>query len=91
MSVPLCFLGFTLPCEMQYITQTEVTTQETERTPAEVRLRLHADIIRFEKNLLSDVRIMERNITYLPTEDSLSAHVTYQVEGEIGETSDIYR
>lgn len=90
-SVPLCFLGFTLPCEMQYITQTEVTTQETERTPAEVRLRLHADIIRFEKNLLSDVRIMERNITYLPAEDSLSAHVTYQVEGEIGETSDIYR
>ena len=46
--------------------------------------------MRFEKNLLQDVTILDREITYRTTENSLTANLRYTVEGEIGEQSEIF-
>ena len=71
-------------------TYAETNTEEIVQTEDEARLALHADIVRFEKNLLQDVTILDREITYRTTENSLTANLRYTVEGEIGEQSEIF-
>ena len=87
---PVCFLQFRLPCSVLCDTYAETNTEEIVQTEDEARLALHADIVRFEKNLLQDVTILDREITYRTTENSLTANLRYTVEGEIGEQSEIF-
>ena len=87
---PLYFLGFRLPCSVLCDTFEETVTQERMYTEDEVRLALNADIVRFEKNLLSDVTILDRNLVYDTAPEGITAHLTYRVEGEIGEPSEIF-
>ena len=87
---PVCFLKFRLPCSVLCDTYVETAAEEIVQTEDEARLALHEDIVRFEKNLLQDVTILDREITYRTTENSLTANLRYTVEGEIGEQSEIF-
>lgn len=89
-ATPVYFLKFRLPCEILCDTFEETAISEIRHDKADARLALHGDIVRFEKNLLHDVTILDRAITYTVTEDSLTAHLVYRVEGEIGQQSEIF-
>lgn len=79
-----------LPCGIvQRITE-EQKTVDTVRSEEETELALHADIVRYEKNILNDVTILDRQIEYIRTEEGITCRIRYQVEGEIGLESDIY-
>ena len=88
--MPLQFLGWTLPCAVITETSEEVSEQTLTLTEEEARRSLNADILRFEKNLLRDVNILSREIHYQSYASCLTAHITYQVEGDIGEQSEIF-
>ncbi|MBQ4466018.1 MAG: sporulation protein YqfD [Oscillospiraceae bacterium] len=87
---PLCFLGFTLPCSIEQELTEELETTESTRSADDARLQLNADIVRFEKNLLRDVTILDREIRYRTDEDAVTAELTYRLEGEIGMQSEIF-
>ena len=88
--IPLVFAGFTLPCSILTETAEELETQDITLTPEEGRLALNGEIVRYEKNLLSGVKILARDIGYAETDGCMTAHLTYRLEGEIGETSEIF-
>ncbi len=89
-ATPIYCLGFRLPCEILCETSEEVQLQETVRTEEEARLALHTSIVRYEKFLLSDAEILDRKITYKTDGTSVTADICYRLEGEIGETTDIF-
>ncbi len=85
-----CFLGHELPFGIVRQEFEETVTHSVERSEEETRLALNSAIVRYEKNFLSDVEILDRKITYSGHDDGLSCHIVYTVEGEIGCTSDIF-
>ena len=87
---PLDFLGFRLPCSILRETSQETVTHTQIRDASETMLDLNAQIVRYEQFVLRDVTILDRKIVYDPTETGITAHLTYRVEGEIGEPSEIY-
>lgn len=87
--MPLQFLGFTLPCSIMTATCEETKTSETCLTEEQATLAVNTDIVRYEKNILTDVTILSRDVTYEITQDGVTAHLRYQVEGEIGMQSEI--
>ena len=87
---PFSFLGMTLPCGILQRTTAETVTTETTRTEEEVRLALHAAVVRYEKNLLTDMTILNRTLDYIPGENGITCHLYYLLEGEIGTESDFY-
>ena len=88
--LPLYFLGRELPVGILQCSETEMLTQETLRSQEETMLDLHGSIVRYEKNLLRDVAILDRTIEYDVTDEGLTCHICYTVEGEIGTTREIY-
>lgn len=70
-------------CEEQVTT---ITVQDSEAAEA----ALQEQIFRYEKNILTDVNILDRKITYMAEADSISCLVSYTLEGEIGIQSDIF-
>lgn len=88
--IPFCFLGKTLPFGIVRRTYAETSTETVTRTEEETRLALNSAIVRYEKNFLSDVKIVDRSISYLAHDDGLSCRISYTLEGEIGCTSDIF-
>lgn len=88
--IPFSFLSHTLPCGIQQCTTIEQQTTTIHRSEEEVKLALNASIVRYEKNILSDVTILDRTIEYSQTEEGITCHLTYRVEGEIGTESDIF-
>ena len=87
---PVCFLQFRFPCSILCDTYEEIVSEEILLSEEEAKLALHEDIVRFEKNLLRDVIVLDRKIDYRKTEDSITARLYYQVEGEIGRQSEIF-
>ncbi len=87
---PFCFLGQTLPFGIVQQTFTEVQTEITARTEDETRLVLNGAIVRYEKNFLQEVQILDRKIAYSTDENGMSCHIVYTLEGEIGKISDFY-
>lgn len=88
--IPFSFLGAVLPFGMIQQTCIETETEILTRSEDETRLALNAAIVRYEKNFLTDVEILDRNITYSSDENGMTAKLVYTVEGEIGRISDIY-
>ncbi len=88
--IPFSFLGHTLPFGVIQRTYTETLEEITVRTEEETQLALNAAIVRYEKNFLSDVEILDRSITYSSDDNGMTCHISYTVEGEIGTKSDIY-
>lgn len=84
------FLQQTLPFGIVRNTFTETSTEIRTRSEEETRLALNGAIIRYEKDFLSDVEILDREITYSADETGMSCHIRYTVEGEIGKASDIF-
>ncbi len=88
--VPFSLLGHELPLGIVQEHFAETRTETLARTEDETRLALHAAIVRYEKNFLADVTILDRNITYSATESGLTAHLSYTVEGPIGTQSPLF-
>lgn len=84
------FLTFRLPCGIVRRTVTETQTTTVNHTPEETELALNAAIMRYEKNLLSDVTILDRQLTFSETADGITCHLCYTVEGEIGKTTEFF-
>ncbi|MBR3629676.1 MAG: sporulation protein YqfD [Oscillospiraceae bacterium] len=83
--VPLSFLRWRLPVSLITVTQTELAESTQTRSPEELQLALQSEIVRYEQNVLDDVTILDRELTFAETEDSLTCQMVYRVEGEIGE------
>lgn len=79
-----------LPCGIVQKVTTEQQTTTTFRSEEETELVLNAAIVRYEKNILSEVTILDRSLEYIRTEDGITCRIRYQVEGEIGIESDIF-
>lgn len=88
--IPYRFLGKTLPFGIMRRTYTETSTKTVTRTEEETQLALNSAIVRYEKNFLSDVKILDRSISYSKHDDGLSCRIFYILEGEIGRTADIF-
>ncbi len=87
---PFTFLGAELPCGIFQRTIAETTVTDITRTEEETKLALHAAIVRYEKNILSDVTILDRRLEYHTGADGITCRMYYRVEGEIGQTADFY-
>ena len=68
----------------------ETSLSEKEYTQEELEAELMEKIYLYEKNFLSDVRIIEREIVPEQNENSLTYTVTYTVEGDIGVQREIF-
>jgi len=88
--MPFQFLNHTLPCGISHKIINETQTSVITRTEEEAELSLNTAIIRYEKNFLSDVKILDRQAEYITNENGISCHLTYTVEGEIGMTSEFF-
>ncbi len=88
--VPFSIFSHTLPFSIVQQTYTETVTTIRQRTEEETRLALNGAIVRYEKNFLHDVEILERQTTFTADENGMTCHVTFRVEGEIGTVSDIF-
>lgn len=87
---PLSFLQWTLPVSLISVTEEELSETAVTRTPEELRLALQSEIVRYEQNILTDVTILDREMEFEETDDALTCHIRYTVEGEIGEESDFF-
>lgn len=87
---PFSFLQHTLPFGIVHETFTETETFQIIRTEEETRLALNAAIVRYEKNFLSDVTILDREIAYSSDDNGITCHLRYTLEGEIGTESDFF-
>ncbi len=72
----------------KHLTETELT--ETVYSREELEDRIMEKIYLYEKNFLSDVRIISRDINFTENEEALTAAVTYKLEGDIGVQKDIF-
>ncbi|MCR4644569.1 MAG: sporulation protein YqfD [Oscillospiraceae bacterium] len=88
--VPLSFLQWQLPVSIVTVTDNELSETAVTYTPEELRLALQSEIVRYEQNILDDVEILDRSMTFEETGDALTCHLCYTVEGEIGEESAFY-
>ena len=88
--VPLSFLQWKLPVSILTETETELSENVVTRTPEELQLALQSEIVRYEQNILSDVTIHDRVMDLEESEETLTCHLHYTVEGEIGEEADFY-
>ena len=86
----LQFLHFSLPCSILYETTEEISTQTRLLTPEAAKQAANADIMRYEKNFLRDVKILSRQVEYREYSDCVTAHVRFTVEGEIGQQQELY-
>lgn len=84
------FFTYRLPCGITQRTVTETQTTVTVRTHEETALSLNAAIMRYEKNLLSDVTILDRKMDFTETPEGITCHLCYTVEGEIGEIAEFF-
>lgn len=88
---PFCFFGHTLPSGIFRRVTAEKNTSVTERTEQETLLALHAAIVRYEKNFLTDgINILDCQKEYVKDENGITCRLTYTVEGKIGISSDIF-
>lgn len=86
----LCIFGKELPISLVNEKISETTHSSTERTPEELEEIIMEKIYLYEKNFLSDVKILEREITSEMTENSAEYTVKYTLEGKIGEQREIF-
>ncbi len=89
-STPYSFLSRDLPVSLVRESFLERETQTITRSEEETQLALNAAIVRYEKNFLSDVTILDRQIETTCTEEGITCHLIYTVEGEIGMQSDLF-
>ncbi|MBQ2263853.1 MAG: sporulation protein YqfD [Oscillospiraceae bacterium] len=87
---PFSFLGQTLPFGIVQQTFSETQTEILTRSEEDTLLALNTAIVRYEKNFLQDVSILDREIVYSSDENGMTCHIIYTLEGEIGTGSDIY-
>lgn len=88
---PLNFLGHRLPAGIFRRITSEKQTAVTERSEEDVLLDLNADIVRYEKNFLSEnIEILGCQKEYLQDENGITCRLTYTLKGEISMISEFY-
>lgn len=81
---PLRFLGLTLPVGLRTETIRELDTTVLHRTPEEAQLVLQSEAVRYEQNFLTDVTVLDRQMTFFQSDTGMTCHLAFTVEGEIG-------
>lgn len=89
-SYRLSLFGKELPVSIITEKITETVYSEREYTEPELSELLMEKIFLYEKNFLSDVKILEREIEEEKKENSLTYTVRYTIEGEIGVQKEIF-
>ncbi len=88
---PFCFLEHTLPAGIFRRVTSEKKTAVTERTEEQALLDLNADIVRYEKNFLSEnIEILDCQKEYVTDSQGITCRLTYTLKGEIGMTSEFF-
>ncbi len=88
---PFCFLKHTLPIGIFRRIATEKQTSVIQKSEEEALLDLNADIVRYEKNFLSEqIEILDCQKKYSSTENCISCELTYTLKGEIGMPSEFF-
>lgn len=80
------FLGFELPIGIKHTSYDEYSYVTYTQKEDEAREAIMADILRYEKNFLSDYEILDKNVTVKKDKNGFCANVSYILSGEIGET-----
>lgn len=88
--VPVKLLGLTLPISVKTYEYAEQHTDIKTYSTAEALRSLYRRLENYEKNILSNVEIIERTVTELQTDEAVMLLVQYLLEGEVGEVSEIY-
>ncbi len=88
---PFCFLEHRLPAGIFRRVTSEKQTAVTERTEEQALLDLNADIVRYEKNFLSEnIEILDCQKEYVTDGQGITCRLTYTLKGEIGMTSEFF-
>lgn len=86
---PFCFFGAELPLGIKTNRYRYTADTIKNYTVEEANLLLNDKIALYERNFFKDVEILDRQIEYSESEDSVSCKVSYRLEGEIGEEYEI--
>lgn len=89
-TTPFSLLEHELPFGILHKTYAEQLTTITVQDAETAEAALEEQIFRYEKNILTDVDILDRQLTYSADADGITCLVTYTLEGEIGIQSDIF-
>lgn len=89
-TTPVKLFGLTLPISVVTHEYTEKYNDIKTYSTAEALSVLYNRLENYEKNFLSDVEVVERNVTEYNADDGVALSVKYTLEGEIGEVSEIY-
>ena len=80
---PLTIFGNSLPIAICQETNREYTETILQFTPEEAKQDLEQQIQRYERNFLTDVEILEKQVTDTEKETALCSTVSYTLKGEI--------
>lgn len=86
--VKLC--GFTLPISVNDYEYTEQKEDIKVFSDAEALSELYKKLENYEKNILSDVEIIEKEVSEDRGDEGVKLSVKYLIEGEIGRDSEIF-
>ena len=87
---PLTIFGKSLPIAICQETNREYTETVLQFTPEEAKQDLEQQIQRYERNFLTDVEILEKQVTDTKKETALCSTVSYTLKGEIGISKEIF-
>lgn len=87
---PLTIFGKSLPIAICQETNREYTETVLQFTPEEAKQDLEQQIQRYERNFLTDVEILEKQVMDTKKETALCSTVSYTLKGEIGISKEIF-
>lgn len=90
LSSPVFLFGKELPISINKNKLSEIRLTQKTYTPDEARAIIEEKVFLYEKNFLSDSKILESTLEYSQTETGLDCTVKYTIEGEIGIQKDIW-
>ncbi len=89
-TVPVKLFGLKLPFSVKTYEYSEIIKREREYTYSEAVIKLYRKIRNYERSILSDKKIISRDIDELTDENGVSFRVNYVLEGEIGSSREIF-
>lgn len=87
---PVKLFGLTLPLSVKTYEYTEQHIDVKTYSTAEALSELYRRLENYEKNILSDVEIIDRQVIEHQTDDGIMLSIHYVLEGAVGEVSEIY-
>ncbi|WP_455529562.1 sporulation protein YqfD [Ruminococcus sp.] len=87
---PFVLFGKEFPISLRQRTLSETVRSEVVFTPEELKEKLMDKIYLYEKNFLSDTRIIDRSIEASQSDDTMTLSVSYRLEGDICRQQEVF-